>query len=194
MRDIQAQNMDISVEEIIATFGRINAAKAGDSLHGSIYQVLFLPSQLDEPASKTAYTAFCPFTGIIGRGPTVLMAYKSWLAEASVWLSTEIRSQILMNDNLQIDDLTSRKLAVGEIPIAPKAPLAPVFVIDFGGEREVVICPYKSEIGTAEKNSHSPILSCDGKEMKVPGFLVDQRITCTKIRRFGNISPLANSI
>ena len=68
MRDIQAQNMDISVEEIIATFGRINAAKAGDSLHGSIYQVLFLPSQLDEPASKTAYTAFCPFTGIIGRG------------------------------------------------------------------------------------------------------------------------------
>jgi hypothetical protein len=68
MRDIQAQTMDISIEEIQGAFGRITATKSGESLHGSIYQVIFLPSHLDAPASTTHYTAFCPFTGIIGRG------------------------------------------------------------------------------------------------------------------------------
>jgi hypothetical protein len=76
----------------------------------------------------------------------------------------------------------SRKLCVGEIQIASK-PAAPVFVIDFG-EREVVVCPFKSEVGTAEKNTTTPVITTEGKEMKVPGFLVDQRVPCTKIRRF----------
>lgn len=77
--------------------------------------------------------------------------------------------------------MMSRKLAVGEVQIS--ATMAPVFVIDCG-EREVVVCPYKSEFGTAEKNTTAPILNSDGKEMKVPGFLVDERVACTKIRRF----------
>lgn len=68
MRGIQAQNMEISLDEIQLAFGRVIGTKGAEALHGSIYQVLFLPSQLDEPASKTQYTAFCPFTGIIGRG------------------------------------------------------------------------------------------------------------------------------
>lgn len=88
---------------------------------------------------------------------------------------------MLQNDSLQSDDVMSRKLAVGEVQIGGKQ--EPIFVIDCG-EREVVICPFKAEIGTAEKNTNSPILNLDGKEMKVPGFLVDERVVCTKIRRF----------
>lgn len=226
MRELQAQNMEISLDEIQLAFGRIIGTKGAEALHGSIYQVLFLPSQLDEPASKTQYTAFCPFTGIMGRGmflrspiaiqrsylnnciiniyshlnsidkqgPSVIQAYKSWISEAMALMTSEARSHVTTTDTLEIEDLTSRKLSVGEIIVTPKAPMAPVYVIDFGGEREVVICPYKSEIGTADKNSNAPILSCDGKEMKVPGFLVDQRITCTKIRRFWSPSTLSNSI
>jgi len=194
MRGIQAQNMEISLDEIQLAFGRVIGTKGAEALHGSIYQVLFLPSQLDEPASKTQYTAFCPFTGIIGRGPSVIQAYKSWISEAMALMTSEARSHVTTADTLEIEDLTSRKLSVGEITVTPKAPMMPVYVIDFGGEREVVICPYKSEIGTADKNSNSPIISCDGKEMKVPGFLVDQRIACTKIRRFWSPSTLSNSI
>jgi hypothetical protein len=107
-------------------------------------------------------------------------------------LSSETRLQVLQNDNVQNDEFVSRKLAVGEISIATKPSMAPVFVIDFG-EREVVVCPYKSEVGTAEKNTPTPVLSCDGKEMKVPGFLVDQRVTCTKIRRF-SLSPSPTAV
>lgn len=71
--------------------------------------------------------------------------------------------------------------------MASKPQAAPVFIIDFG-EREVIVCPYKSEVGTAEKNTDTPVLSIDGKEMKVPGFVVDHRVYCTKIHRFGGFA------
>ena len=68
----------------------------------------------------------------------------------------------------------------------------PVFVIDCG-EREVVVCPFKSEVGIADKNTTTPIINSDGKEMKVPGFLVDERVVCTKIRRFDFPSSSSSS-
>lgn len=72
-------------------------------------------------------------------------------------------------------------MSVGEISVAAKP--TPVYVIDCG-EREVVICPYKEEISTGDKNAASPLKTIDGKEMKVPGFILDFRIPCTPIKRF----------
>jgi hypothetical protein len=66
------RNMDISIDEIQAAFGRVNASKTGEKLAGGLYQVLFLPSAIESHGSVTHYTAFCPFTGITGRGSSIL--------------------------------------------------------------------------------------------------------------------------
>lgn len=111
-------------------------------------------------------------------------AYKAWLAEASLVLGFDIRS-LFSTDSLSSEDLTSRKLSVGEILASSKSTMVPVFVIDVvQSDSEVIVCPYKAEVGTADKNSNLPVLSCDGKEMKVPGFIMDHRVKCTRISRF----------
>jgi len=73
----QAHNMDISREEIKASFGRINGAKSADTLLHSLYQVLFLPSTIDYTGSAPHYMAFCPFTGITGRGASIFFLERS---------------------------------------------------------------------------------------------------------------------
>lgn len=79
--------------------------------------------------------------------------------------------------------------------VASMRDMAPVFVIDvLQSEREVVVCPQKNEVGAADKNSESPVISADGKEMKVPGFLVDLRIPCTNIHRFPALSTACSPL
>lgn len=121
-------------------------------------------------------------------------AYKAWLSEASLVLGLDIRS-LLTSDVLASDELASRKLGVGEILASSKNTLVPVFVIDsLQCDQEVVICPYKSEVGTADKNTNSPVYSCDGKEMKVPGFITDHRVKCTRISRLPTASTTSTTI
>lgn len=127
-------------------------------------------------------------------GSSLAQAYKAWLSEASLVLGLDIRS-LVSSDVVGGEELTSRKLSVGEVLAPSKNNLVPVFVIDaLQCDYEVVVCPYKSEVGTADKNTNSPVLSCDGKEMKVPGFITDHRVKCTRISRFPTATTISTTI